>query len=357
MVVGVSPTGEFHIIAPTFVPAGGRLHIIAEAVKGDVRSRLSSYDLVLRDAPLPAPSITSSSMAVGSLTQVSGTAMPGARVRVSIRVDGADDYRAPVEVMANMGGTWDLTLAEPLSYGTHIITAAQGGISGKADSAASSLNAYVRPAAPRIISPADGSWIAANQLPEAITGTAVPGATVELQVDADPTGMGETVALPLRTQADAAGNWSIPMSALIVGQHRIVAVQAVGLLPSDIALSAFHVTAAEVGPETPTLPVLPGTAGPDSGHKPVTVGNPGTGGVPVPVGNPGTGDGSLVLSGTLGTSSATDGVSATGTRTGGALAETGATDVGLLTGGGAALLVAGAAALIYGNRRRAVSDS
>ncbi|MCQ1986162.1 MULTISPECIES: LPXTG cell wall anchor domain-containing protein [unclassified Arthrobacter] len=300
--IAVAADGTWSILAPTFTAEGGAtLTLTIVAINGDTRSEPTTVVVTLEDAPLPAPGVTTPTRVVDSLKVLTGNGVPGATVTITI----AGDVAAPITGVVTVGenGIWELALETPLGYGGYDLTLVQSQ-EGKESSETITDFIDVVPAAPVVTTPGEGAEVPVNKLPAAITGTAVPGADVELVVDFDLDGEADVDELAIQaTVADASGNWSVPLTPLAEGAHNIVAIQAVGDAISDFSDTSFTVTAAVVAP-------------------PVTVN-------PVPAGNPGAGG----------------------------LPDTGAANLGLLAGGGAALLTAGGAALLFNRRRNAASES
>ncbi|WP_413318264.1 Ig-like domain-containing protein, partial [Agrococcus sp. 1P02AA] len=108
---------------------------------------------------------------------VSGTGEPGATVEVSI--DGAVVGTAEVDE----DGAWSLETTDELAEGEHTVDATQTDAAGNTSAADS--NAFVvdttAPDAPVIEAPADGSTT--NDTTPTVSGTAEPGATVEVSID------------------------------------------------------------------------------------------------------------------------------------------------------------------------------
>ncbi|MCC3289655.1 LPXTG cell wall anchor domain-containing protein [Arthrobacter sp. zg-Y1110] len=300
--IPVAADGTWSVLAPTVVAVDGEpLTLSIVAINGDARSAATTVTVALEDAPLPAPAVTTPTRVVDSLKVLTGNGVPGATVTITINGDVAAPITGVVTVGEN--GIWELTLETPLGYGEYDLTLVQ---SQEGKESSETINDFIDvvPAAPVVTTPGNGAEIPVNKLPAAITGTAVPGADVELVVDFDLDGEADVDELAIQaTVADASGNWSVPLTPLAEGAHNIVAIQAVGDAVSDFSDTSFVVTAAVVDP-------------------PVTVN-------PVPAGNPGAGG----------------------------LPDTGAANLGLLAGGGAALLTAGGAALLFNRRRNAASES
>lgn len=285
--------GTWTINAPTVVPNDEKLTIKAQAVSGYNKSAVSTFELTVKEAPLPAPVFSTPNHVVDSLAAVAGTGVPGADVTLTMESAQANGARAAAGPSAaqsftaevNGDGQWTVTLDQPLSYGVYNLAAVQSGIPNKEASTQATLQLTVAAAAPVITNPADGSKFTQSQLPKAVTGTAKPGALVLVSFDGQ---------AAVELQADANGNWSAPMGNLAVSSHGVHAKQVLQGAASTASYVSFVVEA-----------------------DPAVVVNPApTGGLP----------------------------------------DTGAANLGLLAGGGAGLLAAGAA-LLYGKRRRATVDA
>ncbi|MDN3903171.1 trypsin-like serine protease [Arthrobacter sp. YD2] len=247
------PDGTWSTTAPTLVPEGAKLEITAQAVNGFNKSTVSEFELTVKEAPLPVPVFTTPATVLNSLSSIEGTGVAGATVSVSIPDDQVENF-ATRTIEVDEEGNWAYTLEEPLSYGVYEVTARQGGIEGKEDSAAAELNLTVAPEAPVITNPADGSEFTQSELPDNITGTAKPGALVLVSFDGQPA---------VELQADDNGNWSAPMGDLAVSSHGVEVTQVYQGAPSAAAFVSFIVNA----DPAPVAPVAP-------------AGNPGTGGLP-----------------------------------------------------------------------------
>ncbi|WAC66772.1 Ig-like domain-containing protein [Agrococcus sp. SL85] len=143
---------------------------------------------------------------------VSGTGEAGATVALAI--DGE-----PVgESVVAEDGTWSVPVVAPLADGEHLAEAIQtveGGTASGSDRSAFEVDT-VAPAAPTIVSPAEGAVLADTTPP--ISGTGEPGARVEVRLD------GEAIGTAI---VDAAGSWAVPVTtALAEGGHLAEATQA-----------------------------------------------------------------------------------------------------------------------------------
>ena len=156
-----------------------------------------------------SPAVAIDAPADGSATSdttpaISGTADPGATVQVFV------DGELIGTVTAAGDGTWSLPTSDPLADGTHTVRAvAEDGAGNTATSTGSFTVDTVTTVV--IATPADGSTIGAPR--PAITGTAEPGASVEVSVDGSVIG---TVT------AGSDGRWSItPADPLSGGSHTV----------------------------------------------------------------------------------------------------------------------------------------
>ncbi|MDY7228839.1 adventurous gliding motility protein AgmC [Hyalangium rubrum] len=167
----------------------------------------------------------------------SGTAEAGSTV--TIVVDG----NVLTTVVAT-GGTWSFTPTTPLADGPHSVLARAADAVGNtsADSATHTFTVdTTAPAAPVVLTPADGETIGDNT--PTYSGTAEPNSTVTLIVDGVEVGT---------TPASAAGTWSFtPTTGLANGTHtvRAHARDAVGNTGPDSATNTFIVDA--------TIPAAP----------------------------------------------------------------------------------------------------
>lgn len=193
-----------HVVSATARDEAGNLSGESEPVGFDVDT----------NAPA-APRITApqdGSRTSNRTPVIQGTAEPGSTVTVLI--DGVPAGTAPVDPT----GAWTFTPSTPLTDGPHAITARAADEAGNQSGLTPPVNVVVdttAPAAPVITSPVDGA-ISNNPTPT-ITGTAEPGATVEVIVDGRPVG---------RATADNEGNWRYTLTqsqALPEGEHTVVA--------------------------------------------------------------------------------------------------------------------------------------
>jgi uncharacterized protein (TIGR03382 family) len=188
-----------------------------------------------------APVVTAP--ANGSLTRdnrpvYSGTAEPGSTVTVIV------DGTSVGTTTANAAGAWSLTQPTALADGNHMVKATARDAAGNT-SPDSNTNTFTvdttAPAAPVVVTPADGSTIADNT--PTYNGTAEPGSTVTVIVDGMSVGT---------TTADGEGAWSFTqVTGLPNGPHTVKAraEDAAGNISPESNTNAFTVDA--------TIPAAP----------------------------------------------------------------------------------------------------
>jgi uncharacterized protein (TIGR03382 family) len=162
----------------------------------------------------------------------SGTAEAGSTVNVI--VDGA----SVGTTTATAAGTWSFTPATALAEGPHTVRATAADALGNT-SPSSNTNTFTvdttPPAAPVVLTPADGATI--NDNTPTYSGTAEPGSTVAVTVDGTQVGT---------TTATAAGTWSYTSTTgLSNGTHTVKAraTDAVGNTSADSNTNTFVVDA------------------------------------------------------------------------------------------------------------------
>lgn len=192
-----------------------------------------TVDTAAPDAPVITAPEDGSSTADPTPT-IAGTGEAGATVTVVI--DGTEVGTAVVDG----SGIWTLPLTDPLGDGDHTVVATQTDPSGNESDPSDEVSFTVdttAPDVPVITSPSDGE-VLTDPTPE-ITGTAEPGATVEVIID------GEVVGT---TEADDEGNWTFtPSEPLTDAEHTVeaVAIDPVGNRsdPSEPVTFAIDATA------------------------------------------------------------------------------------------------------------------
>jgi hypothetical protein len=211
------------------------------------------------DTTAPNPAVVSTP-ADGSTTNdttptYTGTAEPNSTVNLII------DGGTPVTVPVDASGNWTYTPTTALADGPHTVEATATDAAGNTG-ATSPTNTFtvdtVAPDAPVIIGPADRSTTT-DTTPD-ITGTAEPGATVEVTIDGVVVGT---------TTADSTGNWTYtPTADLGEGDHTVSAVQTdpAGNTSPASADTTFTVDS------TALAPVITGPTGPTGDTTPVITG-------------------------------------------------------------------------------------
>jgi uncharacterized repeat protein (TIGR01451 family) len=193
---------------------------------------------------------------------ISGTAEPGSTVTV---MEGATVLCTAV---TDGSGNWSCTPTTPLSDGSHTISATATDEAGNvSDPATRSFTVdTIAPAAPVIVTPAEGAVVSDNT--PVISGTAEPGSTVTVM---------EGATLLCTAVTDVSGNWScVPTTPLSDGLHTIsaTATDEAGNV-SDPATRSFTVDT--IAPAAPVIvapaegavvsdntPTISGTAEPGS---------------------------------------------------------------------------------------------
>ena len=170
-----------------------------------------TIDVTAPDAPV-ITSPTDGSLTSDPTPPVRGTGEPGATVTVFV------DGTSVGETLVDPDGVWELTPTTPLTDGDHVITATQTDPAGTTSPASDPVGITVdttAPEAPVVISPADGGTTT-DPTPE-VTGTGDPECDVTVTVDG--TAVGAVVV-------DADGTWSVPVGTpLGVGDHVVRATQ------------------------------------------------------------------------------------------------------------------------------------
>ena len=315
--------GSWSFDAPSTVPSGGKLEFKVQAVNGFNKSKTSSYELTVEEAPLDAPVITNpanGAKIADTFQTLKGTGTAGAEVTVKVTGTNAEDDTkdakdstagtlAAVEETATVAanGTWELKLDKALSYGAYTVTAVQDGIVGKAKSptATSTFTVFLQKA--KITSIADGQEFVEGENPTEIAGTGTAGATVDLT-------LGET---KFSTLVDDEGRWEVTgIPVLAPGFYSVRAAHTLDGVTSEDDYLVFRVTAVVVEEQAP--PVVPPAPAPTQPGDPAPTPKPDT------------------------------------NRDG--LADTGAAGMGLFAGAGALLTAGGISALLI-NRRRQTQDA
>ena len=215
----------------------------------DAAGNVSSPTTITVDRAAPSPvAIGEVGDDVGALT--GSVANGGATDDSRPTLSGTTEAGAIVSVYDNgtllgtttaaAGGAWSFTPTGALAEGTHVFTITAADALGNTSNASASYTIVVDTVAPPapVAAPSDG---------QTFTGTAEPGATVELDTDGD----GEA---DLATVADGQGNWSVTAPTLLADgtQVTVVAIDAAGNRSPEAAVT----TDAGIDTTVPPVPVV-----------------------------------------------------------------------------------------------------
>ncbi len=193
-------SGNWSYTPPVPIPDGTTITATATDPAGNTSGPAST--VVDNAAPPSAPTITSITddvgtvvgiVANGGVTDDTIPTIAGMGAQANAMVSVYDNGTLLGTTMANGAGAWSFTPAAAIAQGAHSFTATVtvgGDIS--APSAAYAVTVDLTPPAAPVINPTDGG---------VVTGTAEPGATVNLDVDGI---AGVDVTVPV----NGAGNWS-----------------------------------------------------------------------------------------------------------------------------------------------------
>ncbi len=170
-------------------------------------TREITIDTVAPTVTITAPGATTTD----TTPTITGTAEPGATVVITI--DGEDVGT----VIADENGAFTFTPTTPLAIGEHTIVVTATDAAGNPGDATTEVTIEDAPVAiaVTITSPTEGATIADST--PTITGSAAPGAMVEVQVDG---------ALVGTVTADATGAWSLTLTEPLADGAHTVAVTA-----------------------------------------------------------------------------------------------------------------------------------
>ncbi|WP_224240615.1 adventurous gliding motility protein AgmC [Hyalangium gracile] len=206
--------GSWSYTQPTPLPDGQHtIMVIAVDGAGNTSPNSNTNTFIVDTMPPPAPVVltpANGSTSNDNTPTYTGTAE--ANSTVTVYVDGN-----PVgTTTADASGNWTFTPTTPLADGQHAVYATATDVVGNV-SPNSNTNTFtvdtVAPAAPVVVTPANGSTTSDNT--PTYTGTAEPNSTVTVYVDGNLVGT---------TTANASGDWSFtPTTALPDGQHTVYA--------------------------------------------------------------------------------------------------------------------------------------
>ncbi|GAA4360218.1 hypothetical protein GCM10023087_35790 [Microbacterium rhizosphaerae] len=206
-------SGNWVLASPVLTPGTHTVNATAADAAGNVSAVSNTNTFTIDTTPPTAPIVltpANGSSTSDTTPMISGLAEPDSTVTVSI--DGS-----PLGTTTTTDGSGNWTLTAPtLTPGSHTVSATATDAAGNI-SAPSSTNTFTidttPPAAPVIVSPADGAILTTNQPP--ITGTAEANSTVSVIIDGSVAGT---------ATADGSGNWTFtPPAPLSEGGHTVVA--------------------------------------------------------------------------------------------------------------------------------------
>jgi hypothetical protein len=208
--------GNWTLDAPVLADGSHTVNAVAADAVGNT-SPVSNTNTFIVDTTAPAAPVVltpaNGSVTADNTPTVTGTAVPGSTITISI-----DGSPLGTTTTADVDGNWSL-VAPVLADGSHTVNAVAADAVGNT-SPASNTNTFTvdttAPAAPAVLTPANGSATADNT--PTITGTAVAGSTVTVSIDGNP--------LATTATADAGGAWSLTAPALADGSHTVNAVAA-----------------------------------------------------------------------------------------------------------------------------------
>ena len=259
--VPVDALGNWQFPAPS---SAGQFKFSAETVNGFSRS--GAVSLSVDVSRLAAPAITSpvDGPALTAIGTIEGTGEAGRTVRLSGDLSGTG--------LVASDGRWSINVADQPVFGKISVTAVLTA-PGQADSPSVSRSYVVTPPVPTVSNIRDGKHFRQDDLPAAISGTAVDGAKVRVTVDgvavgsaqAGSNGAGARAALQPRTPQNLAGGapWSVDFPAgLDAGAHTLTVTQAVDGVASLPAALAFTIDLAPVSAGTPDQTPTPSQPAP-----------------------------------------------------------------------------------------------
>jgi hypothetical protein len=205
----VNVSGNFNFTIPTALPDGPHNVTVTTADAAGNTSPGTSKSFIVDTTAPNAPIIgspVSGDSTSDNTPQVSGTAEPGATVKIYI------DSVLVASITADGSGNFTYTPGSALSDGAHTVTVNQvdaGGNVSPANTTATFIVDTLSPSAPTIDTPVDQSLYDSQSVP--VTGTAEPGATLIVEVDA-------TVVTILTVPANGNFNYT---ATLPDGSHNI----------------------------------------------------------------------------------------------------------------------------------------
>ncbi|GAA4265483.1 beta strand repeat-containing protein [Frondihabitans peucedani] len=204
----------------TSVPDGPRTIVVTQTTGGTTTGSASVQVTGSKAAPIVITSPTPGQVFAGGMTgtsavPVSGTAEPGATVRLSL------DGGAAKTATAAADGSWSILLTA-VSRGDHTVTATEtvGAATSAPVSTTFTVTGTVTGGALTVTSPRNGALLldrdGNGSQDVTVTGTGTPGAAISVALDG-----GRTATATVGT----AGTWSVVFPAVALGTHDYTATQ------------------------------------------------------------------------------------------------------------------------------------
>ncbi len=293
--VPVDAAGRWSFRAPA---EAGSFAFTAETVNGYSRSGTATFSIDVSGLAAPIITAPAAGATVPALDRIEGTGRPGSTVTISGDASGS----------ATVGpdGHWSVSVGGQRTYGKLSVSAVQGS-TGQPDSPAAGLMVKVRPPAPELARDWQGAAFGQDSLPEAISGSGVDGAEINVLVDGVAAGSARTGGAGAGTKAVlpslaprvhvADGRWSVPFpGGLASGEHTLEVSQSVDGVASKRLDLAFSIGAVAVaGPSATAVPAASAGSGAGTLSQPAGAVRKGAG---FPAGDPGAGDRAAGDSGT-----------------------------------------------------------
>jgi hypothetical protein len=242
-----------HVSFAVALPAEQDYRFFARAVDQAGNSAASAAIVVTADrTPPAAPAVEAPAPTYAALVPVAGIAEPGVTVTFLVNgVSAATSFPAFADFFT---GGFAAELAS-IPGGVHQLVAVATDLGGNVSLPSAAVLLVVGSDAPSITRPSsDGTTVASADLDPAtgripVAGVALPGSTVAVLLDADPT--------PTLAVADSAGSWAVLVPATTEGPHTLtVTATDAGGNASPPALRTFELRTVLVNPAAPAAPVL-----------------------------------------------------------------------------------------------------
>ena len=242
-----------HVSFAVALPAERDYRFFARALDQAGNSAASAPIVITADRTSPAaPALAVTAPTYAALVPVAGTAEPG--VTVTFLVDGAPAATAFPAAADFFTGEFAAHLAS-VPGGVHQLVAVAIDVGGNASAPSAPVLLVVGSGAPSITTPSsDGTTISSADLDPAtgrvaVTGVALPGSTVTVLLDADPT--------PALAVADAVGSWAVLVPATTEGLHTLTATATdAGGNASPPGFRTFELRTVPADLSAPAAPVL-----------------------------------------------------------------------------------------------------